>query len=418
MSFLEITSILLLLAAVFGFINCRTKKLPSTIGIMTIAMGFSVLLIVSGSVFPETKNWAVTLLHDVDFNKTLLHGMLGYLLFAGALHVNFDDLASQYRVVASLATFGVIASTFLIASICWFSLSLTQQNISFGYCLLFGALISPTDPIAVLGILKSAKAPKSLETKITGESLFNDGVGVVIFLVIFEIVLEGQGFELSHALTLFMKEALGGAAFGFTIGYIAYRMLRLIDDYQIEVMITLALVSGGFVLAEKLHLSAPIAMVVAGLLIGNKGRKFAMSDQTRENLDTFWELLDSALNAILFTLLGLEVMVLHFDLLSITFGVLAIAITLFGRFVSVSIPVTILKRFRTFSPGAIKILTWGGLRGGISVALALSLPSGEARDLFLMMTYMVVVFSVVVQGLTIGKLVSSVSSKNNVDLGV
>ncbi len=409
MTFFEIIAILTTLAAVFGFLNARTVKLPTTIGIMVIALGFSLLLIVVGGSLPAVKEWATHLLQSIDFNEALMHGMLGFLLFAGALHVNFDDLMGQYQVIGSLATIGVVTSTFLVGTMLWYVLSLTPAAMSYGYCLLFGALISPTDPIAVLSILKSAKAPKTLEIKITGESLFNDGVGVVIFLVILEIVRTGGPFDAAHVGFLLVQEAVGGAVFGLGIGYLAYKMLKQIDDYQVEVMITLALVTGGYVLAEVLHLSAPIAMVVAGLLIGNRGRKFAMSDKTREDLDTFWELLDSALNAILFTLLGLEIMILDFSPLSMALGLAAIFIALFGRLISVAIPIHILKRIRSFSPKVTRILTWGGLRGGISVALALSLPNGDERDLILIMTYTVVVFSVVVQGLTIGKLVRGVS---------
>ncbi|MEN8258858.1 MAG: sodium:proton antiporter [Thermodesulfobacteriota bacterium] len=406
MSFFEIIAILTTLAAVFGFLNARTVKLPTTIGIMAIALVFSLLLIAVGSSLPAIQEWAVQLIRGIDFSEALMHGMLGFLLFAGALHVNLDDLVGQYRVIGSLATMGVVVSTFLVGTMLWYALALTPVAMSYGYCLLFGALISPTDPIAVLSILKSAKAPKSLEVKITGESLFNDGVGVVIFLVILEIVRMGGPFSASHVGFLLLQEAAGGALFGLVIGYLAYKMLKEIDDYQVEVMITLALVTGGYVLAEALHLSAPIAMVVAGLLIGNRGRKFAMSDKTREDLDTFWELLDSALNAILFTLLGLEIMILDFSPLRLALGLAAVCITLVGRLVSVSVPITILKRWRTFSPKVIRILTWGGLRGGISVALALSLPSGAERDLILIMTYTVVVFSIVVQGLSIGRLVA------------
>ncbi len=410
MSFFEIIAILTTLAAVFGFLNARTVRLPTTIGIMTIALLFSLLFIAVGSIMPAVQAWGVELLRGIDFSETLMHGMLGFLLFAGALHVNFDDLVGQYRVIGSLATAGVVVSTLFIGTLLWYVLALTPVAMSYGYCLLFGALISPTDPIAVLSILKSAKAPKSLEVKITGESLFNDGVGVVIFMVILEIVRTGAPVSVTHVGALLLQEAGGGALFGLAIGYLAYRMLKEIDDYQVEVMITLALVTGGYVLAEWLHLSAPIAMVVAGLLIGNRGRKFAMSAKTREDLDTFWELLDSALNAILFTLLGLEVMILDFSPLSMALGLAAICITLGGRLVSVAIPVIILKRWRTFSPKVIRILTWGGLRGGISVALALSLPSGAERNLILIMTYTVVVFSIVGQGLSIGSLVAGVDS--------
>lgn len=406
MSLFEIIAILTCLAAVFGFLNARTVRLPTTIGIMIIALTFSLVFIGVGTALPTVQAWGVVLLGSIDFSETLMHGMLGFLLFAGALHVNFDDLLGQYGVIGTLATVGVVLSTFLVGTLLWYVLALTPLAMSYGACLLFGALISPTDPIAVLGILKSAKAPKSLEVKITGESLFNDGVGVVLFLVIMEIVSAGGPFSASHVALLLLQEAGGGVLFGLATGYLAYRMLQEIDDYQVEVMITLALVTGSYALAERLHLSAPIAMVVAGLLIGNQGRKFAMSEKTRKDLDTFWGLLDSALNAILFTLLGLEVMVLNFSAWNMALGLAAIVITLGGRLVSVAIPITILKRWRTFTPKVIRVLTWGGLRGGISVALALSLPAGPERDLILILTYLVVVFSIVVQGLSIGRLVA------------
>lgn len=411
MSIFEITAVLLCLAAVFGLINSLTVRLPATIGMMSIALVFSLLLIVAGGAYPEMGNWAVRLLRGIDFSETVLHGMLGFLLFAGALHVDLDDLLSQARIIAGLATFGVVVSTVIVGVLGWLLLRLTSFPLSFGHCLLFGALISPTDPIAVLGILKTAGAPKSLEVKITGESLLNDGVGVVLFLLILETVAAGGEFSLGHAGLLFVQEALGGALFGFVCGYLAYRMLQLIDDYQVEVVISLALVTGGYALAEKWHLSAPIAMVVAGLLIGNRGRQFAMSARTRENLDTFWELVDSILNAVLFTLLGLEIMALPFDLPSLAMGGAMILVVLSARLVSVALPVTLLKRFRTFSPKIIRILTWGGLRGGISVALALSLPPGRERELILIMTYVAVVFSIVVQGLSMGRMMAGITGR-------
>lgn len=273
------------------------------------------------------------------------------------------------------------------------------------YCLLFGALISPTDPIAVLGILKKAGVPESLETKITGESLFNDGVAVVVFLIFLEIATGTHEITAALILGLFVKEALGGVIFGLLIGWIAYWMLKSIDNYQVEVLITLALVTGGFALADALHISGPIAIVVAGLLIGNHGRLLAMSDTVRDHLDTFWELVDEVLNAVLFVLLGLEVLVLTFTREYFIAGIALIPLLLMARFISVGWPVLILKRFRTFSPHVIKILTWGGLRGGISVALALSLPPGKYREAILSITYMIVTFSIIVQGLTIGRLV-------------
>jgi len=407
MSLFEIIAILLTLAALFSYINCRTIKLPTTIGIMLIALLFSLGLIFLGKFFPGLRVWATELLTSVDFDETLLHGMLAFLLFAGALHININDLTSQYRIIAGLATFGVLTSTFIVGTLTWILINpVLGINLSALYCYLFGALISPTDPIAVLGIMKTAGASPSLKTKISGESLFNDGIGVVVFLVMLNIATGGHEIDPGHILLLFMQEAVGGALFGFVAGYLVYFMLKQIDNYQVEVLITLALVSGGYALAETLHFSAPIAVVVAGLLIGNQGRQFAMSDTTREHLDKFWELVDEVLNAVLFVLIGLEVMVISFSFSILAAGGLAVLIVLTARFISVSIPILFLKKFRTFSPNVIKILTWGGLRGGISVALALSLPTGEQRQMILAITYCVVVFSILVQGLTIGKVIS------------
>jgi CPA1 family monovalent cation:H+ antiporter len=407
MSLFEIIAILLTLAALFSYINCRTIKLPTTIGIMLIALLFSLGLIFLGKFFPGLRAWATVLLTSVDFDETLLHGMLAFLLFAGALHININDLTSQYRIIAGLATFGVLTSTFIVGTLTWILINpVLGINLSALYCYLFGALISPTDPIAVLGIMKTAGASPSLKTKISGESLFNDGIGVVVFLVMLSIATGGHEIDPGHILLLFMQEAVGGALFGFVAGYLVYFMLKQIDNYQVEVLITLALVSGGYALAETLHFSAPIAVVVAGLLIGNQGRQFAMSDTTREHLDKFWELVDEVLNAVLFVLIGLEVMVISFSFSVLAAGGLAVLIVLTARFISVSIPILFLKKFRTFSPNVIKILTWGGLRGGISVALALSLPTGEQRQMILAITYCVVVFSILVQGLTIGKVIS------------
>jgi CPA1 family monovalent cation:H+ antiporter len=409
MSLFEIIAILLTLAALFSYINCRTIKLPTTIGVMLIALLFSLGLIFLGKFFPEIRRWATELLIRVDFDETLLHGMLSFLLFAGALHVNINDLTNQYRVIAGLATFGVLASTFMVGTLTWLLINpVLGIDISVLYCYLFGALISPTDPIAVLGIMKTSGAPPSLKTKIAGESLFNDGIGVVVFLVLLGIATGGHEINPGHIALLFIQEAVGGVLFGFGAGYLVYYMLKQVDNYQVEVLITLALVSGGYALAETLHFSAPIAIVVAGLLIGNHGRQFAMSDVTREHLDKFWELVDEILNAVLFVLIGLEVMVISFSYSIIVAGVLAVLIVLAARFISVSVPILMLKKIRTFSPNVIKILTWGGLRGGISVALALSLPAGEQRQLILAITYCVVVFSILVQGLTIGKVVSKV----------
>jgi len=299
----------------------------------------------------------------------------------------------------------VLGATFIIGYLAYWIFGLLDLDIPFIYCLLFGALISPTDPIAVLGILKSAAAPKTLETKITGESLFNDGVAVVVFLVLLGVATGGDELSAASVAGLFIQEAVGGVLYGLGIGTLAYWMLKRVDDYSVEVLITLALTTGGYALAEALHLSAPIAIVVAGLLIGNHGRSFAMSDKTREHLDTFWELVDEILNAVLFVLIGMEVLVLAVRQEYLLAGLLAIPITLLARLVSVGVPVGIMRRYRSFSRMVVTILTWGGLRGGISVALALSLPQGPVRDTLVTVTYMVVAFSILVQGLTIGPLV-------------
>lgn len=405
MALLDITALLLSLAAVFSYINYRYIRLPSTIGLMLIALLVSLAIIAMAKLglgFPE--QWAHDVLRRIDFNQTLLHGMLSLLLFAGALHVNLEDLARQKWVIAILASVGVLSSTAIIGLLSWWLFALLGMDIPLIYCLLFGALISPTDPIAVLGILKSAGAPRSLETKITGESLFNDGVGVVVFLVLLGIATSGE-VELSEVALLFAEEAIGGVLFGLLIGWIAYRMLASVDNYQVEILITLALVMGGYSLAGALHLSGPIAIVVAGLLVGNHGRVLAMSEKTREHLDTFWELVDEILNAVLFVLIGLEVLALQFQQAHLIAALGLIPVVLLARFVSVGAPVSLMRHFRTFSPHAVKILTWGGLRGGISVALALSLPAGSERDAIVAVTYVIVVFSILVQGLSVGRLI-------------
>ena len=401
MGLFEIIAILLTLSAFFSFINYRFLRLPNTIGVMLIGLLFSLLLLAISRFVPGSKHWAVAMLLQIDFDETLLHGMLSFLLFAGALHVNINELRQQFRIILGLATAGVVLSTLIVGFLSWVVLNLLGFNISYIYCLLFGALISPTDPIAVLGILKKADVPKSLEIKIVGESLFNDGVGVVIFLILLETIVSGAELGIARVFRLFVQEAIGGGLLGLGVGLLAYRMLKQVDNYQVEILITLGLVTGGYALADALHLSAPIAIVVAGLLIGNHGRSFAMSEDTRQNLDTFWELADEVLNAVLFLLIGLEVMVLNYSWLNLAAALLGILIVLSARLVSVSIPIHLLKRSRSFSPHVAKILTWGGLRGGISIALALSLPVGIERDVLLAITYGVVVFSILVQGLTI-----------------
>ena len=403
MSIFELTAVLLTIAALLGFLNARFFKLPTTIGIMLISLGFSLALIILGHFFPIIETTAETIVGQIDFNETLLNVMLSYLLFAGALHVDLSDLAAQKWVISLMATAGVLISTCLVGSAVYFLLPLFGLGLPYLSCLLFGALISPTDPVAVLGILKKAGVSKSLETKITGESLFNDGIGVVVFLVLLSIATGGHHVDAGHIGHLFLVEVIGGIAFGAALGLIGYFLLRSVDNYQVEVLITLALVTGGYSLASTLHTSGPLAMVVCGLMIGNHGRALAMSDTTRHHLDLFWELVDEVLNAILFALIGLELLLIEDNFTSglLEMGLIAIVVVLFARFVAVALPVMILKPFRAFSPGAIPMLTWGGLRGGISVALALALPAAAGRETFLVMTYVVVVFSIAVQGLTL-----------------
>ncbi len=406
MSFFEIVSLLLCLAAVFSYINYKFIKLPTTIGIMLLSLLFSLALLLFGEFGFSLDKQATELVKSIDFNEALLHGMLSFLLFAGALHVNINDLREQKWVIATLATVGIISSTFIIGTTMYYILQWLNIPVAYIYCLVFGSLISPTDPIAVMGILKIVGAPKTLETKIAGESLFNDGVGVVVFLVLLGIATGGDEMTVSNVITLFSVEAIGGVFFGLGLGLLGFFMLRGVDNYQVEALITLALVSGGYAFAESIHVSAPIAIVVAGLFIGNQGRTLAMSDNTRKRLDDFWELIDEILNAILFLLIGVELLILTFTKQFMLAGMLAIPIVLLARFVCVGVPIKIMSNFRKFSPYATTILTWGGLRGGISVALALSIPEGPAREPLLVITYFVVVFSILVQGLTIKKVLA------------
>jgi CPA1 family monovalent cation:H+ antiporter len=404
MDLLQLTSLLIVLAALFGAINYLFLKLPSAIGILVVSLAASLailgldLLVQGFNVDDQVRS----LVGGIAFSDALLEGMLGLLLFAGALHVKLSDLRAEWRLVALMATLGIALSTVIVGvGFSW----LTGMPILIA--LVFGALISPTDPVAVLGVLREASLPKTLETKIAGESLFNDGVGYVVFLVLVGLAFphgDDHGSGLSGAAALFFQEAVGGAVLGIVLGWLTFRLMRRIDDYSLEVLLTLALAFGGYQLAVWLHFSAPIMAVCAGLLIGDVGAAKGMSDETRKYVDAFWKLIDEILNAVLFLLIGIEVFAVTFSMDAFQTGLAAIALALFARLAAVAVPVLVLRPFRTFSPGVIPIMTWGGLKGGISVALALSLPDGEWTPLILTATYMVVIFSIVVQGLTVARL--------------
>ena len=415
MALVDLIAIILTLSAAFAYINFRFIGLPTTIGVMLIALVLSGSLILLGWLgIADLQNHAERMLAGIDFDKALMDGMLSFLLFAGALHVNIEDLAGKKWVIGLLATAGVALSTFVVGALAYLLLGALGLDAPFLYCLLFGALISPTDPIAVMGALKKAGIAKSLETKIAGESLFNDGVGVVVFVVILGIIRQPESVSVAHILEIFLFEAAGGVLFGYFLGLLGFYLLKSVDNYQVEILLTLALVMGGYTLAHTLHTSGPIAVVVAGLLIGNRGRKYAMSAITRTRLDNFWELLDEILNVVLFVLIGLEVLILELKGTYFAAGLLAIPLILLARFVSVSIPVGLLRFLtnKTFSEHVIKILVWGGLKGGISVALALTLPPGPQRDVFLVITYIIVIFSITVQGLTIGRVAARLSGRS------
>ncbi|MEH6654339.1 sodium:proton antiporter [Loktanella salsilacus] len=411
MSLLQIASTLIVLAGAFGAINYLVLKLPSAIGILIVALLASVImmgldLIVPSLGIADTIRAQVV---GIEFSDALLEGMLGLLLFAGALHVKTSDLKREWPTVTLMATMGIAISTAVV-------------GYGFAYvtgmpllvALVFGALISPTDPVAVMGVLRETNLPKSLETKIAGESLFNDGVGYVVYLILVGAAFTGAAHgdsdtSVASATALFAQEAIGGAALGLVLGFLTFRVMRHIDDYSLEVLLTLGLAFGGYELAVALHVSAPIMAVCAGLLIGDVGTRLGMSEETRKYVEAFWKLIDEILNAVLFLMIGVEVFAIVFDTANVMAGLAAIVLGLFARFLAVAVPITLLRPFRDYSTGVIRIMTWGGLKGGISVALALSLPDGEWKPVILTATYMVVVFSIIVQGLTVARLARHVN---------
>jgi CPA1 family monovalent cation:H+ antiporter len=404
-------SVLIVLASFFAYFNVRFLKLPSTIGIMVIAMAVSIFLVIFGKVFPHTLNRVSTLIAGFDFTELLMGAMLNFLLFAGAVHINLKDLREQRGPIMVFSTVSVLISTFIVGTLVYF-IPMPGLEIPYIYCLLFGALISPTDPVAVLSILKGANVRKSLETKIAGESLFNDGVAVVVFAVLLQLAQEGsKDMTVLHIGWLFLKEAGGGFLLGVLLGIGASRAMRRIDDYKVSVLITLSVVMGGYLIASTLHFSGPLTMVFAGLIIGNFKKRWAMSPVTKDYLDKFWELNDEILNAILFLFIGFNLLLIP-DISNYWLpGVSCIVIVLFSRFISIWLPTTFIPFREKFSKGTIKVLVWGGLRGGVSIALALSIADGPYKKVIIGITYFVVVFSIVVQGLTIGKLANRVLIK-------
>jgi len=412
MDVLDIITLLIFLAALFTYINIRILKLPSTIGLMILALIMSITIVIGGYFYPPLSEGTKAIMMDFDFSEVLLHIMLSFLLFAGAMHINLRKLAEEKWPILILATVGTMIQTFLIGSGMFYVFQWLGMDVQYIYCLLFGALISPTDPIAVLSMVKKIKMSKNLEIKIAGESLFNDGVGVVIFLTILHVATSGAGtIDPISVIGLFGREVLGGILFGMTIGFFGFKLLKAIENehVELEVLITLSMVMAGTQIAEFLEISGPLAMVVMGLFIGNQGRSEELANITGDYVFKFWHLVDEAMNAILFILIGLEMIVIseNFRMDHFMAGLIAIAMVLLARLISVSIPITILSFWRKFSEGTIKILTWGGLRGGISVALALSLPAFEAKDLIVTITYCVVVFSILVQGLTLKKILKT-----------
>lgn len=417
----EIAALLLVLSALFSWLNHVFFKLPHTIGLLLMALLASMVLLVLQVIFPSLglTNTMQNAIGQIDFNATVMNGMLAFLLFAGALHVDLGFLRSAKWAIGSMATLGVLISTFIVGTGFYYLAQVFGVELPYIWALVFGALISPTDPVAVLSILKTVNMPQSLEAKIAGESLFNDGVGVVVFSIIVSLAVAsmGHGAGGGHGeigvfavAELFLVEAGGGVILGLLTGWLAYKMIGRIDEHAIEILITLGIVAGTYALAQRIeilghHLSGPIAVVVAGLMIGNKGAQFAMSEHTRTYLFGFWEMIDEILNSVLFLLIGLEILVLGLLPEYAFVTLLAIPLILLARFTAVSIPMRFLGLFKTFTKGAIPVLTWGGVRGGISVALALSLPDSEYKPLILTATYGVVIFSIVVQGMTVKKVV-------------
>jgi CPA1 family monovalent cation:H+ antiporter len=405
-SIFDLAAILLTLSALFGWLNHKFLLLPHTIGLLVMSVVASIVLVVVDVAFPGKHLYdpLTTALLQIDFSAVVMNGMLAFLLFAGALHVDLGRLRDRALPVAILAILGTVISTALVGAAIWEMARLIDYPITFGWALVFGALISPTDPVAVLSTLKTVNVPASLEVEMQGESLFNDGVGIVLFTILLRFAAGGSGEDTSPSAIgeLLLLEAGGGLLLGILTGYLAYWGMRLIDDYPIEVLISLALVMGTYALAQRLHVSGPLSVVAAGLLIGDRGPRYAMSDRTQTYLFGLWTLIDEILNSVLFLLIGLEVLVLRFERLALVLAGAAIPVVLFGRLLAVAGPLVVFGWSKLMSVRNVPFLTWAGVRGGISVALALSVPESPAKPAILAATYAVVLFSIIVQGSTLG----------------
>jgi len=404
MDALSAAGALITLAALFSWLNYRYIRQPVSVAMLLFSLALSLVLFALGKLGVDASWLAREAIGAIELDRALLDGMLSFLLFAGALHVHLAELARRKWAIAFLASLGVVVSALLAGGALWWVFGALGHPVPLVWCLLFGALISPTDPIAVLAILKSANAEKSLAAKMAGESLLNDGFGIVLFVLFLGIAVSGEQASFGHVSALFVREVLGGALFGLAIGYAAYRLLATVDSYEVEILLTLALVMGGYAAARALHVSGPIAVVVAGVIIANRGLPRAMAAQSRERVGQFWALLDEIFNAVLFIMIGLELLRLELDPLYAWAGALAIPVVLAARFLSVAVAALVPGLRQDFPPYVVAVLTWGGLRGGISVALALALPAGAFRDAIIAVTYVVVLFSILVQGLTLSRL--------------
>lgn len=409
----NIITILIVLAAIFGYINHRFIRLPGSIGIMLLSLMVSLLTVGAGLVFPDFFSQINQIIGTIDFHTAVMKIMLSFLLFAGAIQVDYKKLRNERTAIITFSTLGVIISTLVVGFLLYWCISLFGLQVNLLYCLIFGALISPTDPVAVLGILKRTKIAPSLETKISGESLFNDGAAVVLFILFYEIAQLGfENVSVWDILWLFVREAGGGVLLGMGLGYVGYQVIKSIDNYVVEVMTTLAIVMGGYLLAETLTVSGPLAMVIAGLITGNMSMDAVASDVTRDYLGKFWELIDALMNSILFLLIGLEILIIPFNFTLLFLGCTGILVVIIARYISVRIPILFFGYQKPFQKSSVPILVWGALRGGISVALALSVPKYMYGEMFVSITYIIVLFSILVQGLTIGRFAKKLTSEN------